>query len=134
MEESAKQQEPGERILLLVDNNPIDLLITQRMLYKAGFTGKIVSVDSAQAALHYLQSCAQTDQYPFLILLDLSMPLLSGLDFLERCQQGDYLKEQSVKIILLTSSVRPADYQQAQQYGVGWLAKPLAVEKLQLLL
>jgi CheY-like chemotaxis protein len=121
-------------IIVLVDDNDIDRMITQKLLQKAGFTGQVVSLDSAQAALQYLQSCSETGQYPFLILLDMSMPLLSGVDFLERCAQDKYLNGHPVNITLLTSSSYPADLQKAQQYGVKYLDKPLNAEKLKLLL
>ena len=134
MERVFEPKELSIGTILLVDDNEIDLLVAKKLLAKAGFTGQMDSVSSAQNALDYLQCCSVTGKYPFLILLDMSMPLLSGFDFLEMTEQRDYLKGHSFKIILLTSSVDPADQKKAQQYGAYYLEKPLNVEKLKSIL
>jgi CheY-like chemotaxis protein len=116
---------------LLVDDNPIDVLINTRILQKLELVSYVDSVDSGMAALAYLEACQKTKQYPEVILLDVDMPVMNGFEFLSECFSKGLLGESSVKIIMLTSSIHPLDQLKAKAYPiVGYLNKPLKAQSL----
>ena len=116
--------------ILLVDDNPIDLLVHRKILEKAGLTA-IHTASTGQEALQYLDDCASTGLHPDVLLLDLHMPVMGGLEFLARyCPRASW-RSSGMKIILLTSSVDPMDHLQAASFGVDtFMDKPLNLEKL----
>jgi CheY-like chemotaxis protein len=119
-----------QKRVLLVDDNPIDLMIHGKILEKAGVTD-VDTVGSGQQALQYLDECVRTGSYPDLLLLDVNMPVMDGLEFLARYCGQPHWKPQSMKIILLTSSLDPRDRLRASSYGVdNYLEKPLRVDNL----
>lgn len=125
---------PTQKRILLVDDNPIDLLVHRKMLEKAGMTA-VHSANSGQEALQYLDDCAATGQYPDVLLLDIHMPVMGGLEFLARYCTRESWRPSGMKIILLTSSIDPMDRLQAASFGVNtFLEKPLNLEKLLLML
>ncbi len=122
---------PTQKRILLVDDNPIDLLVHRKMLEKAGMTA-VHSASSGQEALQYLDDCGATGQYPDLLLLDIHMPVMGGLEFLARyCTRESWRRPAFLKIVLLTSSIDPMDRLQAGSCGVDtFMEKPLNIEKL----
>jgi CheY-like chemotaxis protein len=124
-----------QKRILLVDDNPIDLLVHRKMLEKAGLTA-VHAVSSGQEALEYFDACAASGQYPHLLLLDVHMPVMGGLEFLARyCMRESWRRPAVLKIILLTSSIDPMDRLQAASCGVEtFMDKPLNLEKLLTLL
>lgn len=117
-----------------MDDNPIDLLVHRKMLEKAGMTA-VHSAGSGQEALQYLDECVATGQYPDVLLLDIHMPVMGGLEFLARYCTRESWRPSDMKIILLTSSIDPMDRLQAASFGVDtFLEKPLNLEKLLTLL
>jgi CheY-like chemotaxis protein len=121
--------------LLLVDDNPIDVLISTRLLQMSQMVSHIDTVGNASDALAYLETCQKTNQCPEVILLDLDMPVMSGHEFLGECFHKGLLSERSVKIIVLTSSIYPLDEQKAYAYPIaGYLSKPLDLESLRTVL
>jgi CheY-like chemotaxis protein len=119
-----------QKRILLVDDNPIDLLVHRKMLEKASMTA-IHAVSSGQEALQYLDGCGVTGLYPDVLLLDLHMPVMGGLEFLAQYCTGAGWRPSAMKIILLTSSIDPMDRLQAASFGVDtFLEKPLNLERL----
>jgi CheY-like chemotaxis protein len=124
-----------QKRILLVDDNPIDLLVHRKMLEKAGLTA-VHTASSGQEALQYLDDCASGGQYPDLLLLDIHMPVMGGLEFLARyCARESWRRPVALKIVLLTSSIDPMDRLQAASFGVDtFMEKPLNMPKLLLML
>lgn len=119
-----------QKRVLLVDDNPLDLMINSKILEKAGVTD-VDAVGSGQQALQYLEECSRTGNYPDFLLLDVNMPVMDGFEFLAQYCVQTHWKPQSVKIVLLTSSIAPRDRQRAASYGVeNYLEKPLRMDDL----
>jgi len=113
---------------MFVDDNNIDLLIGRKMVQLTGFTTKVISFNSADTALEYLRASAgQPRRIPEIIFLDLSMPIISGLDFLDLFGELPVSIRQTSKIVILTNSCDPRDIAQAAMYPivVDVLRKPL---------
>jgi CheY-like chemotaxis protein len=119
-----------QKRILIVDDNSIDLMVHRKMLEKAGLTA-IHTASSGQEALQYLNDCVASGQYPDLLLLDIHMPVMGGLEFLAKYCTQESWRPTTLKIILLTSSIDPMDRLQAASFGVDtFMDKPLNIPKL----
>ena len=109
---------PGN--LLLVEDNPEDEMLALRALKKALPSTRIDVARDGQQALHYL---FKTDAYancegpdlPAVVLLDISLPRLSGLEVLEHLRADP--RTACLPVVMLTSSDEPRD--RARSYALG---------------
>lgn len=118
-----------EYTILLVGDNPDDVLIARRALSKAGVANPIQIVEDGQAAIDYLAGkgeYADRESFPIpiLVLLDLNMPHKSGFDVLAWMKKQGNLEE--VPVVVLTSSTDRRDTERAYSLGANsYLVKPL---------
>lgn len=117
---------------LLVDDDDTTNFLNRLLLKRMGFTATPVALNGQQA-LALLDTAAD---YPALILLDLKMPLMNGIDFLHAYTQQELPAHQPAPVIvMLTTSLNPADLAQLQGLPLaGYLTKPLTREKVRQLL
>jgi CheY-like chemotaxis protein len=114
--------------ILLVEDNPADVKITQRALRESGVPVDLMVVRDGQEAIEYLlrQGRHATDpcwRRPDLILLDLNLPRLTGREVLERVRSTPHLK--AVPVVVLTTSRRLEDVQQLYAAGANtYIEKP----------
>jgi CheY-like chemotaxis protein len=94
---------------LLVEDNPLDTVITTRVLQKMELVAQIDTAKNGQAALDYLSARSKTDQYPEVILLDIDMPVMDGFAFLVQGFATGLLGDKKTRVIILTSSINPFD-------------------------
>src|ERR1700722_16715344 len=92
--------------ILLVEDNPADILITERALRESGFPVELLVVRDGQEAVDYLlRQGSHADQpgwrSPDLILLDLNLPRLTGREVLDRIRATPELK--AVPVVVLTT-------------------------------
>ncbi len=108
--------------LLLVEDNAVDAMSVKRAIQELGTASQLVHVTSAEAALAYLTD--NPSNRPSLILLDLNMPRMSGIELLEALKDNDDLK--AIPVIVLTTSQEPADVLASFGLSVaGYVVKPL---------
>ena len=117
---------------LLVDDDDICLFIHRRVLDLSGYCNPAHSASNGKTALEILQHAAQgAVPVPDVILLDLEMPVMNGIAFLEAFQKLDCRNKDQIAIVLLTSSVSARDLEYARTLGVNlFLSKPLTHEAL----
>ncbi|MBG8554668.1 response regulator [Hymenobacter guriensis] len=124
--------------VLLIDDDPINNFLNKSLLTRLGIAQHLTVVESGHAALDFLrQHCQQpTPVCPVLILLDINMPGMNGLQFLEAYQQLLPEQRQGVVIVILTTSLHPRDVRQVEQLGIidEFLSKPLTADKVSALL
>jgi CheY-like chemotaxis protein len=106
--------------IMLIDDDRAHLLITQRYLEKAGADRPIISYANSEGALAYLEHAKNgTDsaRIPALILCDLKMPMLGGLEILS------WLKERpdfaGLPVVMLSTSDEPSDMSAAKALGAN---------------
>jgi CheY-like chemotaxis protein len=115
--------------VLVIDDTALDRLIADRVMKVNSFAKDITCINSASAALSYLE--AHCEELPELIFLDLNMPGMDGFQFLKEYKNLPCnIKKKS--IVMLTSSVLEQDKRQAlsNEYVVSFISKPLSKENL----
>jgi two-component system response regulator len=114
--------------ILLVEDNPADIQITQRALRDSGIPVDLLVVRDGQEAVDYLLRQgphAHNDDWrsPDLILLDLNLPRLTGREVLDRIRHQPALK--AVPVVVLTTSSRQEDVQELYAAGANtYIEKP----------
>jgi two-component system, response regulator len=114
------------KVILLVEDNPSDIDLTKRAIKKARIVNELVVAHDGQEALDYLFETAghETAPLPAVILLDLKLPGVDGLEVLRRVR-GDN-RTRRLPIVVLTSSREEQDI--AASYDVGansYIRKPV---------
>lgn len=120
------------RKVLLIDDNEIDNFINERMITSSGFSMEVIVKNSADAALDFLKSLTNSEDYPEIIFLDLNMPVKDGFDFLIEYETiADAIKTFS-KIVVLSSSISPDDINKASTntHVFKYVNKPLSEKYL----
>jgi CheY-like chemotaxis protein len=120
---------PGLPCILLVEDNPDDVLLTQRAVRKAGLQVSLCVVNDGDEAVAYLEGTGQyhdrrTWPHPSVILLDLKLPKRSGLEVLRWIRHRPELA--GIPVVVLTSSTEDEDIKQAYEAGANsYLQKPV---------
>jgi CheY-like chemotaxis protein len=123
---------PEQAVILLVDDSDDDLTLMRRAFDRAKLINPIVIVRNGEEALDYLSGTgrfANRAEYPLpaLILLDIKMPGIDGLEVLRWIRSQPGLK--ALRVIMLTTSTDMRDVNTAYQLGANsFLTKPVDFE------
>lgn len=115
--------------ILLVEDEPSHVELTIRAIRKAGNTNKIVAVEEGEEALDYLlnrNKYEDRDLYskPGLILLDIKLPGMDGIDVLKKIKENKELRR--IPVVMLTTSGRREDINKSYDfYANSYLVKPV---------
>ncbi len=124
--------------ILLVDDDQTTNFLNRSLLQRLAVAENVLVAHDGQEALALLaQQCQPlTAQCPRLILLDVNMPGMNGIQFLEAYQQLPLAEQKAIVIVMLTTSLHPRDVQRVQQLHAvsGFVNKPLTAEKMQTIL
>jgi CheY-like chemotaxis protein len=110
--------------ILLIEDDRVDIMTVQRALKKNKISNPLFIARTGHEAFNMLRGEKGKDQVtPALILLDLNLPKMSGIEFLHKLRKDPKLSEQ--RIIVLTSSNEPKDRHAAFEYDVDdYIVKP----------
>jgi CheY-like chemotaxis protein len=120
--------------ILLVEDDPNDILFVQRAFKQANIKTSIHIVNDGDTAVSYLSGTGDynnRDLYPLptLILLDLKLPRRSGIEILEWIRQQPDIRR--IPVVVLTSSRESIDLERSYDLGVNsYLVKPVKFEAL----
>nr|WP_068891163.1 response regulator [Pedobacter panaciterrae] len=115
--------------ILFVEDSVDDATLTIRALKKSGFTNKLYHVIDGAEALDFIYckgayTSRSDKEFPKLILLDLKMPKVSGVQVLEKMKSDPNLK--SIPIVMLTSSNEGPDIEKCLALGANsYIVKPV---------
>lgn len=119
---------------MLVDDDQTTNFLNQLLLKKLSVTERILVALDGQEALQQLQQNCEplTPECPVLILLDVNMPGMNGIQFLEAYQNLPLAQKHAIVIVMLTTSLHPRDVQRVEQLNVvsGFISKPLTADKV----
>ncbi|MGI4739017.1 MAG: response regulator [Janthinobacterium lividum] len=123
--------------ILLVDDDSTTNFLNKLLINRLQVVEQLLVAENGAEALALLQAVGTPDapDSPALVLLDVNMPVMNGLEFLEAYQALPLAQRQTIVIVLLTTSVNPRDLGRVAELPVaGTLTKPLTEEKLRGLL
>jgi len=121
----------AESYILLVEDNPDDAFLASRIIGKV-CSEKILLARDGEEATELLQRMELDGSYKQirLVLLDLKLPKISGLDILQTIRNSDGLR--TLSVVVLTSSDNDMDQERCRELGVAdYIFKPMTVERLQ---
>lgn len=110
------------QVIVLIEDNPDDEILTVRALKQSGVANQIVVLRDGVEALDYLLSSEQ--QLPHLVLLDLKLPRVDGLEVLKRLRSEP--RTALLPIVILTSSKEERDLVESYRLGANsYIRKPV---------
>ncbi|HNW72244.1 MAG: response regulator [Bacteroidales bacterium] len=121
------------KIILLVEDNPDDVELTRRAFEKANLTNPMTVVNDGAKAIDYIKGLGefgQNDQHrlPAIILLDLKLPKVDGLEVLKEIR--NFQPTQLTPVIILTSSLEEQDLINCYLNGANsYIRKPVDFNK-----
>jgi CheY-like chemotaxis protein len=108
--------------ILLVEDDQVDVMTVKRALKEIHVTNPVVNLENGQEALNYLRD--PDSAKPCIILLDLNMPIMNGIEFLQVAKHDAKLKR--IPVVVLTTSEEQQDKVNSFDLGVaGYMAKPV---------
>jgi two-component system response regulator len=111
-----------EKTILLVEDNPDDVELVKRAFDKSKLVNKMETVADGEAAVNYLYNVC--DELPEVVLLDLKLPRLDGLEVLKRIRANP--KTKLLPVVILTSSREERDLLSGYELGANsYIQKPL---------
>ena len=117
--------------ILLVEDNPGDVLLTKRAFAKSKIVNALHVVSDGAEALDFLARKGRFADAvrPDLILLDINLPKVDGHEFLNRVKADEELR--GIPVVMLTSSEREADVSKAYAaHANSYISKPPSLEEL----
>lgn len=115
-------------VILLVDDDPDDLAILTEAFQQVDNTHEIVEAYDGKAALLLLDEMKSREELPFLVVLDINMPILDGRQVLKLMKENKDLKD--IPVVVLSTSSSFFDKQYCDQYGVELITKPSTMGSL----
>jgi len=118
--------------ILLVEDNPQDVQLTLRALRKVSLTHRVHVARDGEEALEFIfcqgtHATRRIEDAPKVILLDLKLPKVDGLEVLKRIKSDPSTK--AIPVVVLTSSKEQSDVVESYQLGVNsYIVKPVTFE------
>jgi CheY-like chemotaxis protein len=119
-----------DKTILLVEDNPSDVDLTRRAFEKNHIANELIVVEDGQEALDYLfgsddvPAASVSGKFPAVILLDLRLPKVNGLEVLRRIRADS--RTRRIPVVILTTSKEEQDVAQSYDKGANsFIRKPV---------
>ncbi|MGZ8901745.1 MAG: response regulator [Limisphaerales bacterium] len=122
------------QVVLSVDDNDVDGALLERAFKRTSIPARLFRVSEGPQAMAYLAGDGiyrDRESYPLpdLVLLDLAMPKMSGVEVLKWIRQQNVVKK--TRVLIFTASEKPEDFRAANEIGAdGYLLKPTKFDDL----
>ena len=114
----------SDRPILLVEDNPMDVDLTRRAFIRRKVNHPIEIARDGEEALTFISGWDESRPLPLLILLDLKLPKVDGLEVLHQIKA--HPKFQVIPVVVLSTSTEDRDIQIAYQKGANsYIVKPV---------
>ena len=112
--------------ILLVEDDSVDAMTVKRALKDLNVTNRLVHTPNGKEAFEYLTG--EGNKRPYIILLDLNMPKMNGVEFLKVIKANDVLK--TIPVVVLTTSQDTEDkFETFELSAAGYIVKPADYKK-----
>lgn len=110
------------KLILLVEDDRVDVMTIKRALKEIKVTNPLYVVGNGEEALEFLRD--EKHEKPIIILLDLNMPRMNGIEFLKIKKKNSLLKK--IPVVVLTTSKEEEDKIESFNLGIaGYMIKPV---------
>jgi CheY-like chemotaxis protein len=92
--------------IIVVDDDADDQFLIQKIMERLGILSPILFFDNGKDALSYLSN---TTEETFLIMSDINMPVMNGLELRESINKNEELRRKSIPFVFFSTAARPAD-------------------------
>jgi CheY-like chemotaxis protein len=122
------------RLVLVVEDSDDDYFLLTRAFKKANFLNPVQRVSNGEEAIHYMAGTSQYEDrtmypFPYIVLLDLKMPITHGFDVLNWARKQAETK--LLPMLVFSSSQQDVDVQESYQRGAnGYVMKPTSISGL----
>jgi CheY-like chemotaxis protein len=117
--------------ILLVEDDPGHALLIEKNLRRAGIANSIIKLDDGQKTVDFIfrkVASNENDQAPFIILLDLNLPVLSGYQVLQAIKSDERTK--NIPVVILTTTDNPHEISRCYELGCNvYITKPVEYEQ-----
>ncbi|SKC17844.1 Response regulator receiver domain-containing protein [Dyadobacter psychrophilus] len=114
--------------ILLVEDDEVDVMNVKRAFKKNNISNPLVVASNGIEALEVLRSVSPDRPRPKIVLLDLNMPRMGGIEFLKEIRQDPELS--SLSVFVMTTSNEDSDKIEAFNLNVaGYILKPLSMDR-----
>ena len=114
--------------IMIVEDDSDDQEIYAAAIQAIGITNELLFFSTAVSALSFLST---TQEQPFIILSDVNMPQMTGLQFKEKIQQDDYLREKGIPFVFISTNASSAAVKAAHLLSVqGYFQKPHTMDDI----
>jgi CheY-like chemotaxis protein len=121
------------KTIMIIDDDDLFVYLTKKTIEKTNLVEEIIVSENGKDAINYLTENAENpDLLPEIILLDLSMPIMDGWQFLDEYAAIESKIEKNIIIYIVTSSISPEDINKAKSIEcvTDLIIKPLTKDKL----
>ncbi|OGX84582.1 response regulator [Hymenobacter glacialis] len=117
--------------VLLVDDDSTNNFLNELLFQSLGVTDKLLLAENGNQALDLIENTAGPDE-PALILLDVNMPGMNGIQFLEAYKRLPQAQRSATVVIMLTTTMDARDLSRLEELNIaGLVSKPLTKEKIE---
>lgn len=116
------------RPILLIEDNPMDVDLTRRAFARNRLTNPLLVARDGEEALAWLSRWDEGERLPVVVLLDLKLPRVSGLEVLRRYKTHE--RARALPVVVLTTSRESTDVAMAYESGANsYIVKPVDFDK-----
>jgi len=119
--------------ILHVEDDQVDRMVIQRVIKKLGIAEQVTQASNGEEALQILRgghSTTTIGALPHLVLLDINMPKMNGLEFLKELRADPQLRH--ISVFMMTTSNDDGDRTEAYHYNVaGYIVKPVDIQQFE---
>jgi CheY-like chemotaxis protein len=117
-----------ESSILLVEDNPMDVDLTLRAFARHKLINPVDVARDGEEALAYFKRWDEGEKLPVVILLDLNLPKVSGLEVLEKIKK--HPRYYTIPVVVITTSAEDKDIERAYKLGANsYIVKPVDFDK-----
>jgi CheY-like chemotaxis protein len=115
--------------IIIVDDDQDDQFLMRKICEKMNVQRKLIFFEDGREALRYLRT---TDDKPFIILSDINMPAMNGLELLREIVKDDFIRMKSIPFIFFSTAASPSQIREAYALTVqGFFVKETSMSKIE---